>query len=173
MIGFKEFLTEVFDQPYNFNKHEVPGASKLVRDSVHNYKFTTDNGQRFNTQFLHHNGSDFGDDTGKATHAELSFSQGGTMSATGREGASAHRVFSTVHSIVKQHLTDHPHIKTVEFTGAKKNHGSDNYKDTGRQKLYTHMLRKITGVKPGEPNKHHESNDDSVKEYSFNRDQVA
>ena len=144
MISMKVFLTEVFNQPYPFKKTDNQFASKIVRDNVHDYKFTTDNGQRYNTQFLHHSP---GED-GKNTHAELTFSSGGSIGQTGKQGASAHKVFSTVHHVIKHHLDQHKDQDSIQFSSTNK-HPDEGDSQGSRTKLYRHLAKRFS-------NKHRE-----------------
>jgi len=98
------------------------------------YNFKSENGTHYRVNINHYYGS--GNDM---DHAEVAFSAGlplpGVQYTYGRLGghADSQKVFSTVHHILKQHLRNHPELKTIGFTGIGKS----------RVRLYKHFLDRI------------------------------
>src|SRR5271166_6440604 len=124
MISFKEFLTEILDQPY---EHYMVNNERQFKG----YEFNT-GCHKYNVEFAHKS---------KTPHAEVSFSQlnqsggGEKLGPTGDMGNKSHRVFSTVHDIIKHHIKNNPHIKTYSMEGIV---------EGGRVPLYRHLMHRFT-----------------------------
>src|ERR1700735_2407362 len=133
MISFKEFLTEVFDNPYPSKKTNQDSTGSRY----HLHSFETPN-DRYDVgiQHLKH----------KAGHAELLFSSvKGDIHKSGAEKNNAHRIFSTVHHIVKNHMAEHPDIHSLSFSGAKDyDYKTKGGTESSRTRLYRHIAKKFS-----------------------------
>jgi hypothetical protein len=136
-----EYLSELFDKPtkYKTMSHKEMGLNKDESKSgrFHGYHFKHNN-QSFRVGVYHHpNG-----------HAEVDFDTGGSHDITGQHGHSSHKIFSSVHKILKDHSDKHKHLSHYKF-----------YSDASqpsRGKLYHKLTKKMGGVtKRGEDDHEH------------------
>lgn len=142
-----EPMNEVFDQPYPHTKH---GALE--------YEFQTPNDNYhmgFDHLTLNHDWPN--------KHAEAAFSsEKGRYSHSGAERENSHKVFSTVHNIIKQHLADNPDVKSLGFSASK---GGAVGNDGSRATLYRHMIKKFA-------HKHTEQHTDYDVNFRVNRGDI-
>jgi hypothetical protein len=135
MIKFGQHLNEIFDQPYEFEKTNirrrgVPKPHEL-KHGKHFYKFSSPNDQyRVSIRNNHH---------GEGT-ADVEFlSDKGFLGKSKAEASNAHRIFSTVHHIIKHHMNEHPDQSAIQFSATKPSEGGDG----SRVKLYRHLVNKF------------------------------
>jgi DNA topoisomerase I len=76
--------------------------------------------------------------SGPAAH--VFFHANSSFSPNGKERGKAHKVFSTVHHIVRHHLEKHPHIEKITFSGSKAS-------DDNHAKIYDHFVSRIPGAR--------------------------
>lgn len=153
-----KLLREIFDQPYPYTKAPHTGKTSTFMKNFHTYNFKSPH-EKYSVELFHH-GSD---QNPEKTRAIVSFGAGSqqAINKTGNEGRGSHKVFSTVHHIIKQHLIDHPHIKQLSFGGSKE--GKDT--DGSRVKLYRHMVKNFA-------HKHTEEHSDFNVDFKVNREDL-
>ena len=125
MITFKEFLLEIFDKPY---KIENSSYDRLGKE--HSYYFNSPH-DNYSVNIRHFTPS----------HADVAFySHLGGSGKSNSEGNQSHRIYSTVHHVIKKHLEDHPNLQSIQFSSQKRMDNSDKSKT----KLYQHFVNKMT-----------------------------
>jgi hypothetical protein len=133
MISMKTFITEVLDKPYDFKS----GGS---RANNHKYSFSSPHDDYKVSVYNDHNGPG---------HAEVEFtSKKGHLGKSKAEGISAHKVFSTVHHVIKHHLDQHKDQDSIQFSSTNK-HPDEGDSQGSRTKLYRHLAKRFS-------NKHRE-----------------
>lgn len=118
-MRLRELIPESFDKPFEWQHDDTTNmyGGKRIRysfGSSKNMYHVNIHKDESTSNLVFHNQDDRIDNT----HSEVN----------------PQRVFSTVHHILKHHLSVHPEVKTVQFSGAK---------STGRDKLYNHFARKF------------------------------
>lgn len=139
MIKFKQFLFEVFTNPYPHKKY----GNKT-------YSFKTPN-DVYSVGFSH-----------QGDTADICFDseKNGFHRINNEERGHSHRVFSTIHNIMKTHLEDNPHIKKVTF---------DTWnKYPSRVKLYDRLLSTYTK----KHERHSQGGENNNTYFSFDRDDI-
>lgn len=131
--AYRSQINEAGEAPLPFTRGEVISHGETKH---YNYSFNH-NGKEFRT-IIHH-------DNPRRPVAEVEFSahepgddKRGVIDLTGEHGHHATRILSTMHNIVKQHISEHPHIKKVEFTSYSN--------EPTRAKLYTAYTRRLNGT---------------------------
>lgn len=157
-------LQEIFDQSYDF-KYEAP--RKFDRQDKHEYHFSSPHDD-YKASIYH----DF-PQAKKEGHAEVEFTgKKGFLGKSNAEGKDAHKVFSTIHKIMKHHLTTHPEVGGYHFsasTGYKNHTKGGSWEEEGsRAKLYDHMARKFAH----KHTTHDLYGDGSEKGYNIDREDV-
>lgn len=131
MLTFSQYLKEAGDAalPYKYEgEHDDYGMV------YHRYAFT--NGDRkFRVNIAHH---DIPHNIAVVNFADYTDRDFGTQMITGHAKHSAVKVMSTVHNIVKDHLSKHPEIHEVHFTSSPD--------EPSRQKLYAKYTEKHGGI---------------------------
>ena len=118
-------VNEIMDSNYPYSKNSE--SYKGVNHDMHWYRFNSPH-SRFEVEIAEPH------DKTKNLNVSFSSNKGG-VGVSGHEGKAAHRVFSTVHHIIKKHLEDSG-VSGVEFTSDKDN---DNI---SRSKLYSALANK-------------------------------
>lgn len=125
MKTLREFITELFDNPY--------AHRRLTHPTQHIYAFNGKSGKKYRVFIDHmmtHDGSKY------VHHGHVTFDGGGSMGMTNDSRDDSHRVMSTVSHILKKHAESHPNLSSYHFTG----------EDRGRVKLYDVLARKHGGT---------------------------
>lgn len=128
MFTFKQYITEIFDNPLPYKK---VGRHRDDDYEYHEYSFSLGKNKPSHRVYITHEMDD--DDV---THAEVAFHDSAGDDAN--HGHDAHRVLSTVKEIVKNHIRKHPEIGHIMFYGDKRLKG----KKSSRTSLYTKILKK-------------------------------
>lgn len=143
MITFKHYLIEVFTNPYPHRK-----------TSHGCYSFKTPNDEyevSFSFDHYKNNGE---------VNVCFDSKKHGFHSINNEARGQSHRVFSTIHNIMKTHLADNPHIKTITFDAWNKY--------PSRVKLYDKLLSTFTKKHTREGN----DNEMGNTYFSFHRDDI-
>lgn len=123
MLRFIDFISEAYD----FSKNETTSSSK-----THNYHFS-DGDRHYRVQITHSPHKDGGADVSFATiDHEGKTNARKTDAAPGK----SHKIFSTVHNIMKHHAEKHG-IDRYSFSASGK--------EPSRQKLYDRLAKKHGG----------------------------
>lgn len=125
MITFNQYLTELFNKHYDYEKS--------MKNGDHVAHFHSDNGSKYHVHFTHYN-----EKSKKNSEALVNFEnhdspERNKQKISNTEGHSAVKVFSTVHHIIKKHMEEHPHIQHVSFGAA--------HSEPSRVKLYKNLSK--------------------------------
>lgn len=118
-------VNEIMDNHYPYSKDSI--SYKGVNHDINWYRFNSPH-SKFKVEIAEPH------DKTKNLNVSFSSNKGG-VGVSGHEGKAAHRVFSTVHHIIKKHLEDSG-VSGVEFTANK-----DDDK-VSRSKLYSALANK-------------------------------
>lgn len=118
-------VNEIMDSHYPYSKDSI--SYKGVNHDINWYRFNSPH-SKFKVEIAEPH------DKTKNLNVSFSSNKGG-VDVSGHEGKAAHRVFSTVHHIIKKHLEDSG-VSGVEFTANK-----DDDK-VSRSKLYSALANK-------------------------------
>lgn len=151
MISFLQYITEAGDNPYPFK--EVQKSQHMGHPKSATYEFHVDDDKYF-ADLQHFTDSE----------AEASFGSKhddpfiSAYALRGDKGEKAARVMSTVHHIIKRHVSKNPELKTIDFT-------SDMF-EPSRVSLYTRYTKKMGGETHGssiDPTRYHRIPADSYR----------
>ena len=154
MITFSQYITELFNQHYDYTKGKVDYNQKADTEK-HKFHFHTDNGNKIHVEIKHHPSKN------KKVNSEVSFYTDDhdpdkhDDQITNKEGRSSAKVFSTVHHILRDHLQKHKHIEHVSFASEQG--------EPSRTKLYRHLAKSFA-----QKHTEHESEIGRYKYTNFN-----
>ena len=110
MKSFKEYITEVFDSSYEYQKSGVKRGDGEEDGDTHQYVFKDHKGENVHVNMLH-------DPDNKS--AEIVFHRRGSVGLMHDAGAHAGKIFSTVRKIAMDHAKKHGKLKTLKFSSSK------------------------------------------------------
>lgn len=131
MLTFSQFLKEAGNAALPF---DYDGVHDEYDQRYHRYSFIND-GRKYRVNFAHH---DMPHPVAIVNFADYTDRDFGDQNMTGRAKHSAVRVLSTVHNIVKHHLSKHPEIEEVHF--------SSSPDEPSRGRLYSRYTEKHGGI---------------------------
>ena len=133
MKTFKQLLNELFQQHYPYKKTVELGDSN--HPHIHEYEFETHNKSKYKINIDH---TIYGKNN---HHAEVHFSHVNEdgheqQHITNNKKDESHKVFGTVHHIVKNHIKSYPEVSNIKF--------SSHNKEPSRTKLYRTISNKLS-----------------------------
>lgn len=131
MLTFSQFLKEAGDAALPF---KYDGEHDEYDQRYHRYSFVSD-GRKYRVNFAHH---DMPHSVAIVNFADYTDRDFGDQNMTGKSKHAAVRVMSTVHNIVKHHLSKHPEIEEVHF--------SSSPDEPSRGRLYSRYTEKHGGI---------------------------
>lgn len=131
MLTFSQFLKEAGDAALPFR---YDGEHDEYDQRYHRYSFVN-NGRRYRVNFAHHDMPHSVAIVNFADHTDREF---GDQNMTNKAKETAVRVMSTVHNIVKHHISKHPEIEEVHFTSSPD--------EPSRGRLYAKYTEKHGGI---------------------------
>ena len=129
MLSFKDFITEAGDFSYKVRHTSSPVITG--NHGYNEYEFHDHKGSKYATSILH----DKHTDSAHVQFANDSVPEHKSMKITGSSGASAGKILSTVHHILKKHAKANPHIDHYHFTS----------EEPSRAKLYHRYAKSLGG----------------------------
>ena len=131
MKSFKEFLTEIFDNPYPYEKREDLTSTN---PDIHFYDVSVPKKRSKVRVGIAHLGSEgrlFFFDTKKSAKSNQ-------WKATNDKKTKATRILSTVAAITKEHASSHPQLQKITFSADKD--------EESRTSLYNKLVPKMGGT---------------------------
>lgn len=131
MLSFRYYITEIFDSSYKFSKTLEPRKGES-EPHIHEYEFHT-KASKPKVEICQWN---------KQKKIDVMFSDDGNIESNNKSPYEAHKVLSTVETIIKHHLSKNPHITHVEFSGYNEKDSNNGTGNATKANLYRKMLNR-------------------------------
>ena len=135
MLSFKEYITELFDSPYEYQKVGVKRGDGEEDGDSHRYVFKDHTGRDVHVNMIHHPDN---------KTAEVVFSRYGSVGLMHDAGPHAGKIFSTVRKIATDHAKKHRKLEQLTFSSSKVVHRPGD-KAGSRASLYARLARSMGG----------------------------